>query len=314
MILRNSSLFKLANITNIRQFFRLLLLDQIKFAYHKPIFRGAFSFLYRLFYLLHHRIFLRPGQALAKSKLVVAGSCLKGGAGKTPLCAYLGKKWQGEGYSVALLCHKTAWDEVRWLQQNLSQVSIFSTVNRYKLAHELDGQFDIILCDDGFEDSRLIGVFKIRLDWGEHAETWHDLLPWGPCRSLKKDHLDISRTLHCGPAFQNPDIIFRIHTVENAQGQKPSGSITAICGLGDPERFFSDLEHYGFSLQKKITLRDHCRNFSSRVIKELATAESLIMSGKDAVRLSPELRNNPKIFVAEQNVELVTPGIIDVCV
>jgi hypothetical protein len=41
LILRTRALFKVANITNIRQFSHLRLLDQFDFVFCKPIFRGA---------------------------------------------------------------------------------------------------------------------------------------------------------------------------------------------------------------------------------------------------------------------------------
>ena len=43
LILRNSALFKVVNIINIRHFSRLLLLDQFDFVSRKPIFRRALS-------------------------------------------------------------------------------------------------------------------------------------------------------------------------------------------------------------------------------------------------------------------------------
>ena len=258
--------------------------------------------IYRAVYKVHHGWALRPGEPLQKSKLVVVGAFLAGGAGKTPLCAFLTKEWTRKGKTVAILSHKAAWDETEWLAQQLPNVSIFPSTNRYHLAHKLDGHFDILLCDDGFEDSRLVGAYKIALRWGERAQSIQDLLPSGKCRSLEKDHQNISLTLLCGKAFESPDVDFLIPKIENEESMAPPQKAIAMCGLGSPKRFFEDLKKGGIVLSQKIALKDHSSHFAKRVARELTRGEPIIMSAKDAVRLSSALLKNPLVFVAQQKV------------
>jgi tetraacyldisaccharide 4'-kinase len=261
-----------------------------------------FSLLYRALYQWHHGWVLRPGEPLQKSKLVVVGAFLAGGAGKTPLCEFLANEWTRKGKTVAILTHKIAWDETQWLAQQLPNVSIFPSTNRYRLAHELDGKFDILLCDDGFEDSRLVGAYKIALRWGERAESIQDLIPSGKCRSLEKDHQNISLTLLCGNAFEFPDVDFLITKIENEERMAPPQKAIAMCGLGSPNRFFEDLKKKGIILSQKIALKDHSSLFAKRVARELTRGEPIIMSAKDAVRLPMILQKNPLVFVAQQKV------------
>ena len=113
---------------------------------------------YHAAYRLHHRLCLKPGQPLQNSSLYVIGSFRIGGAGKSPFTAWFVRflREQGAG-RIAVLCHAKARDEAQMLRQRLAQlpqVQVFSTGNRYRTAHELDGEFDAIVCDDGFEDSR----------------------------------------------------------------------------------------------------------------------------------------------------------------
>ena len=42
-----------------------------------------------ILYKLHHWLFLRPGKPLTHAKLIVVGSFLAGGAGKTPFVIWL---------------------------------------------------------------------------------------------------------------------------------------------------------------------------------------------------------------------------------
>lgn len=262
------------------------------------------SLLYRLAYLAHHRFFLRPGRAPAFSDLVVVGSCLAGGAGKTPLCEWLAREITLRGKSVALLCHGAAWDEVLLLKEHLPQVDAFSTTNRARLAHRLDGRYDVILCDDGFEDSRLAGAKIICMDWGAPAETFMDLVPAGRCRSLLKDHPDVNLYLTCGSAFKDPDVCFSLSTVRNAFGASPETPVTLMCGLGDPSRFALDVKNFGISVVREIFFRDHSRKFAKEAARIIATGSPVVMSEKDAVRLPQDLQWNALVFVAHENVIL----------
>ena len=148
---------------------------------------------YRAAYLLHHALCLKPGAPLQNSKLIVVGSYRTGGAGKTPFCIWLCKHYAAQDKKVALLVHEYAFDETAMLRQIFSDnenVKVFATRNRYRLAQELDaaGQFDYIVCDDGFEDSRLTGAVTLILSWESTPTKLSELWPCSKMRSLEKDH------------------------------------------------------------------------------------------------------------------------------
>ena len=294
---------------------------------------------YHVAYKLHHRLCLRPGKPLAHAQLVVVGSYLAGGAGKTPFVAWLtqfilaqhspaqsvpelsghenpagrggAEASQTRGPRIAILCHSKAKDEAQMLRQKFAgtpQVCIYTTGNRYKTAHELDSEFDYIICDDGFEDSRLAGATTIRLDWGEPPAGLSDLLPAVRCRSLPADHEKPALALACGT-----DIRFEIERIANCEGApvEPSASspakanyrAVAICGIGDAERFTRDLEAFGCHPGSTIRRPDHDRNFEQTIKKVLARKVPVIITEKDAARLPRDMRENPGIYVA---VQLVT--------
>lgn len=265
---------------------------------------------YRFFYKTNRHLFLRKKKSLKHSRLIVVGSYLIGGAGKTPFVLYLAERFLGENKSIAILCHAKAKDEFLWLQQKLPSVKVFNTKNRYSLSHQLDGQFDVILTDDGFEDTRLAPDVKIALQWGESAYSIADLIPAGPCRSLKRDHLNVTRTIFCGDFFVNPDLLFSISQITNASGELLNTSATAMCGIGSPQRFFKDLKKFGVAIHKEITRPDHDRHFETQLQKELAFSKPIVITEKDACRLTPEIRNHPLLFIAEQKLAILPHSII----
>ena len=51
------------------------------------------ALLYRFFYKMNRFLFLRPQKPLDQSKMIIVGSYLIGGAGKTPFALYLAKRF-----------------------------------------------------------------------------------------------------------------------------------------------------------------------------------------------------------------------------
>lgn len=278
---------------------------------------------YRAVYLLHHALCLRPGAPLEHSKLIVVGSFRTGGAGKTPFCIWLCKHLAAQGKTVALLAHEYAFDEIKMLRQKFSgneSVQIFATRNRYRLAHELDRsqKFDCIVCDDGFEDSRLVGATTILLQWESIPTKISDLWPCGGMRSLAKDHdLDhgksspMVRILRCENG--NPAVKFVIdkvlHFYSGKEFVKNSAKANIVCGLGNPERFCGDLQNSGIEIGHKFFFKDHSKAFAAQFeqILHKYPQDAFVISEKDSARLPAEFIQkhvNSKIFVAFQTTEI----------
>lgn len=267
-----------------------------------PLFlKYLLALVYRIGYLLHHHFCLKSGKPLSHAQLIVVGSFLVGGAGKTPFCLWLVQHIPAN-YKVAVLCHSKAWDEVNLYKMKLADcenVKIFATKNRYKTAHEIDAQFDFIICDDGFEDSRLVGAKVIRLDWSQPPASFKDLIPLGKHRSLVQDHEASALVARCYGAER--DVSFAIDGIY-ADGF--SGHSAVVCGLGNPIRFVEDLKKAGVDVQTVIQRPDHDSKFTAAVISVMEVADAVWMTEKDACRLPAELRRNPKIRVVGQKVSV----------
>ena len=174
-------------------------------------------------------------------------------------------------------------------------------------------RFDIILCDDGFEDSRFTGVRYICLDWQEPPTSWKSLLPAGPFRSLKQDH-DENKIVHLrcfDSKSQAPDVRFYIKSITNYVPGTPL-SATIICGLGSPKRFIDDVHAFTKStekaacihIEKTIIRPDHDKNFAQVVQNELSRGNDIIISQKDACRLPQTILAHPQVHIAIQEIEV----------
>lgn len=275
----------------------------------------ALAGIYYIAYKLHHQFCLRQGSPLGHARLIVVGSFLAGGAGKTPFVAWLaqfisaGKEGDAGKNSaaprIAILCHERAQDEAAMLRQKFAgmpQVRVIATSNRYKTAQEIDRDYDFIICDDGFEDTRLAGAITIRLDCAGTPQKIADLVPAGKHRSLPRDHEEPAVTLG-----QN-DIRFRIGRIVNASNEPcPAGPI-AICGIGAPERFRKDLDAFGIKPADFIARPDHDPRFEQIIMKFIARGAQLVITEKDYARLPEKWRLHPNVFVAYQEIEVSAPA------
>lgn len=275
----------------------------------KPFFLVVSAF-YRFGYKLHHKLFLRP-QPQLHIPVIIVGSYLTGGAGKTPFTLWLAKQFIRQSKKTAILCHNAAWDEFILLQRELqteTTAKVFATGNRYKTAKQIQDKFDIILCDDGFEDSRFTGAKRICLDWQEPPQKTSSLWPAGPFRSLMQDHdereiihLDCNRKHDFRPGKKPPDVQFYIELLTNyIHGQTLQATI--VCGLGAPRRFIEDIRAFGVDIEKSIIRPDHDKRFLQIVQAELSQGKDIVITQKDACRLPQPILAHPKLHIAIQKI------------
>lgn len=264
--------------------------------------RLVLAICYRALYRLHHAICLRPGKPLRHSRFVVVGAYRTGGAGKTPFCTWLADALAAHEKHVAILCHEYAYDEAAMLRKHFAakpQVKIFTTRNRYRLAHELDRtqEFDFIVCDDGFEDSRLVGATTFVLLWENAPTRLCELWPLGIARSLAKDHSDhhSGRTVEIRCNGTASKIRFVLDNITNkksedlrsVQGSAHYRQINIFCGIGDPERLCNDIREQGIAIAGTTFLKDHDRRFSDKLQRALQEnpQSAFVITEKDAARL-----------------------------
>jgi tetraacyldisaccharide-1-P 4'-kinase len=87
-------------------------------------------------------------------------------------------------------------------------------------------------------------------------------------------------------------------------GEAVAGSgMWALCGIGNPERFFRDVESFGVKVARKVVRPDHDRHFEGAVRNALKTARGVLMTEKDFVRLGEDLQKSPQVYRCVQTVE-----------
>jgi tetraacyldisaccharide 4'-kinase len=306
---------------------KIFILRPMRFSFFRQrllfVARAALAGLYRLAFLLLKKTVYRKRDAL-KARIVIVGSFLSGGAGKTPLVREFANALSEKGLRVAVLCHSAAWDEFRMLRETC-RASVLKTRNRYATAQRISQNFDVILCDGGLEDTRFAGTDVFALRWNESAQKLLDLIPCGKCVSLEKDHPE-AKEIFCSRTADNLyatesgkllnenswTVSFGISTVQNADGRSlPAGvECSLVTGIGDPVRFAKDVESLGLLVSKRVFLPDHFRGFAKVLRRELLKGLPVVITEKDFSRLENSEKENPRLFVAREKV-LVGSALAD---
>jgi len=235
-----------------------------------------------------------------KTPLVCVGSLLAGGAGKTPYVAFLASEFKAQGFNIAILCKNTG-DENLWFEKKGFEVF---TGNRFEICKKLDGKYDVLISDDGLEDRRLSHAFCVCLTWGEKAENLFDIIPYGNCRSLWRDHPEIACIKKCAMEWEEnaktADLVFRMETPKNYCGEilPENSEIIALAGIARSHRFFEGLQKK-YSIAKKIKCKDHSKNIQKMAMQVLKLGLPVVITEKDSVKLNLQNKN---IFVAELKI------------
>jgi len=259
------------------------------------------ALLWRFGYLIDSKTRLAPKKKTHfKTPLIGVGSLLAGGAGKTPYTAFLAKEFKERGFKLAILCKNTG-DENLWFEKKGFEVF---TGNRFEMCKKLDGKYDVLISDDGLEDRRLSHAFWVCLTWGEKAENLFDIIPFGNCRSLWRDHPEIACVKKCAMEWEEnaktADLVFRMEIPKNYCGEilLINSDIIALAGIAHSHRFFEGLQKK-YSIIKKIKCRDHSKNIQKVAMQVLKLGLPVVITEKDSVKLNLRDKN---IFVAELKI------------
>jgi tetraacyldisaccharide 4'-kinase len=116
----------------------------------------------------------------------------------------------------------------------------------------------------------------------------------------------------------NPTVRFVIdkvlHFYSGKEFVKKNAKANIVCGLGNPERFCSDLQDFGIEIGHKFFFKDHSKAFAAQFEKIIQNRpqETFVISEKDAARLPAGfIQKNVKsqIYIAYQ-ATLVSPDVV----
>lgn len=241
--------------------------------------------------------------------VIVVGNITAGGTGKTPLTLAIVEFLKQQGYRPAIVSRgyggqteypaqvtinstaQQVGDEplLMFLQ---SQVPVVVAPKRAQAVAYLQAKqlADVVICDDGLQHYALARDIEIAVIDGARGLGNGQLLPEGalrepPSRLNSVDFIVVNGQGYTHPqAFQmslQPSVWQMVGEFADKEPPKPSQTIHAVAGIGNPERFFKQLEQQGFTLIKHAFADHH--QFTAQDLN-FADKLPIVMTAKDAVK------------------------------
>lgn len=249
--------------------------------------------------------------------VIVIGNINIGGTGKTPLVIWLAEQLKSAGFKPGIISrgygghvHRTRevlpeddpterGDEPVLIAKR-TRCPVFVNADRVEAGLALlaaHPQCDVIISDDGLQHYRLHRDVEIAVVDGAKGFGNQSLLPAGPLREgLNRLQQVDALVINGGQSFNSgklPAARFEMqlkssdffNLLEPNQYCKASAfsgkQIVAIAGIGNPQRFFQQLQYLGLSFQQHA-FQDHYA-FTASDFKDI-NADILLMTEKDAVK------------------------------
>lgn len=259
--------------------------------------------------------------------VLVVGNITVGGTGKTPLVIYLIEHLRARGMKVAVISRgyggeapaypycldnnstvATAGDEPIMIYQRTGVTLVVDPQRRRALRWLAEnGDFDLVISDDGLQHYELPRQFEIAVIDGTRGLGNGACLPAGPLREPVDRLTSVDAVVVNGQAderlkhqlkdmkapvfemqFQPQGFISLVGESRGLQSfsAPEEQAMKAIAAIGNPERFFATLESLGLHPETSA-FPDHYA-FSSRDFEQLSSGP-LLMTEKDAVKVKSVL-------------------------
>jgi len=273
--------------------------------------------------------------------VIVVGNLSVGGAGKTPLVAYIADLLSKQGYRPGIISRGYKGSADTWPQNvtpssdparvgdepvmlaKLTGCPVAAGANRQLSAQHLinDKGCDVILSDDGFQHLKLardinILVFDTTFKGGL-GNRW--CLPSGPLREppSARNAADFqvfnggSASADKAGSYNMTLLAGKIYALSNKQlaniktlKQQP---LHAVAGIGSPARFFESTRNLGLTIIEH-SFDDHHPFTASDL--EFDDCYEVITTEKDAIKLA-RIKNKTRIWVLPVHARLDDPFDID---
>lgn len=240
--------------------------------------------------------------------VVVVGNINVGGNGKTPLVIYLSNFLKQQGYRPGIVSRgyggKAAsypmqvqtnsdpahcGDEPLFIRQRVN-CPVVVDPDRVRGADALVKQYqcNIVISDDGLQHYRLARDIEIAVVDGQRREGNGLLLPAGPLREGKWRLQQVDFIVLNGGKLKKDEYLMSLEPGQlvnvKFKGQtRPlnqiTGAVSAIAGIGNPQRFFELLHSKGIKLESTQAFPDHYHFKASDIPQG-----TVLMTEKDAVK------------------------------
>ena len=264
--------------------------------------------------------------------VVSVGNTAIGGAGKTPVAAWLAARLACWGRRPAVVLRGYGGDEVALHRTWNPSIPVFAAPRRIAGARAAVGAgCDVVVLDDAFQHRRLRRDLDVVLVSAEGWTPHPRLLPRGPWREApwalgradivivtrktasEEDATGIEteiRALHPRLALARCALLpSRVVNVDGGHETNvealASRRVLAVAALAWPEPFLDHLRDAGADVEAAIYPDHHpfTAADAARIAKR-AGARPILMTAKDAVKLRPLLPAGADAWVLEQEVHL----------
>ena len=240
--------------------------------------------------------------------MIVVGNISVGGTGKTPLTVWLVEELKARGWQPGIVSRGYGGDSEVYpmlvtADSSPSQVGdepvllarrtgcpLVVDPQRVCAAQTLieDHKVDIIVSDDGLQHYALARDVEIVVIDAQRRCGNGMLLPAGPLREGRSRLQQVDAVLINGADDAETGFTLSYDEISNLRtGEKRSlrdlqGTVLhAVAGIGNPERFFSNLEDAGLSIERHA-FPDHHSYFVDDI--SYADGQPVLMTEKDAVK------------------------------
>ncbi|MDQ7058972.1 MAG: tetraacyldisaccharide 4'-kinase [Ghiorsea sp.] len=270
-------------------------------------------------------------QVCPSISMISVGNITVGGSGKTPFVVWLAGELKAQGFNPVLLSRgdgannqephvvsqyskaREVGDEAVLLYR-LSGCPVIAGRDRIKGA-EMAAQYgDVLILDDGFQYRQLHRVCDIVLVPKEGVGNGY-LLPAGPLREPISALARADIVVRTGHGAFEP----LTHAKEWGWSAKAAGvvdwmgvwdvplevekKVTLVTSVARPRRVRNDLEALGFEVVNHEIFDDHHAYTQDDVAKLMKGNQTIVTTGKDAVKLLPLWDSSTPLWVLEQKAE-----------
>lgn len=254
---------------------------------------------------------LSPG-----APVIVVGNITVGGNGKTPLVIYLSQFLKQQGYRPGIISRgyggraltypmtvnvdsdpEHCGDEPLFMRQRVN-CPVVVDPDRVRGATKLvqEHNCNLIICDDGLQHYRLQRDIEIAVVDGQRRQGNNLLLPAGPLREGAWRLKEVDFVVLNGGNLKKHEYLMSLEPARlvNVKYKNQSqslaslcGNITAVAGIGNPQRYFDLLQSKGVKLSRTIAFPDH-HQFSESDFPD----GTVLMTEKDAVKCANFAKDN----------------------
>ena len=246
--------------------------------------------------------------------VIVVGNITAGGTGKTPLVIWLVEELRRRGFSpgivsrgykgslsgkggvIPLHANPLHYGDEGVLLRNRLHCPVAIAADRMKAITLLQTEScDIVISDDGLQHHAMGRDVEIVVIDGVRGIGNGQLLPAGPLResACRLDEVDLVVSNARASGLVSNEIVMHPkvrHFRSLADGRQASAAeflqqnsaVHAVCGIGNPSRFFSTLYELGFLLEPEAYSDHHL--FTGEEVR-FADVMTVVCTEKDAIKL-----------------------------